>query len=79
MSCCIDTIFTATGVAKSNGGTRNTAVQSGPVNHESGNRSTATESDSPDGDTGSTATDEPDCGVYVHVNMYVYQMFSSCI
>ena len=25
----------------------------------------------PDGDTGSIASDEPDCGVYVRVNVYV--------
>ena len=87
MSHCIETIFTATGSderdgPKSNGNnaiqsdvegvTRNTATGSS-AKPEGGTRSTTAQSDfaEPVVDTGSIAIDEPDCGVYVHVNMYV--------
>ena len=55
------------------GVTRNTATGSSAAKPEGGTRSTTAQSDfaEPVGDTGSIATDEPDCGVYVHVNMYV--------
>ena len=51
---------------------------------EGGNKSTTSEGDftKPDGDTESSATDEPDYGMYVNANVYVqmlHNMFSFCI
>jgi len=52
-------MFTATGidVTKSNGGTESNAMQGVYPK--------------PDDDTGNSGSDEPDCGVYVDVNVYV--------
>ena len=54
------------------GGTRNTAIGSSAAKPEGRAGSTATQSDyaKPDGETRSIAADKPDCGVYVHVNVY---------
>lgn len=58
--------------AKPDDNTRNTASGSSAAKPEGRAGSTATQSDyaKPDGETRSIATDKPDCGVYVHVNVY---------
>ena len=53
-------------------------MQSCCANLKCGTRSATTEIDLPDGEIGTTATDEPDGGVYVDVNVYVLNWDKCC-